>query len=118
MARILKDGVPLSPKGRTLVLENNPALEKAHTTVALQGQSALPERPDDEVDHHYTCFVQSSKNGHLYELDGDKKGPIDLGAVMADGDDMLSAPALDAVRKYLQRDKYLQFSLLALAEAQ
>lgn len=108
--------MPLGPQERARVLESSPDLERVHTAVALQGQTAVPEHPEDEVDHHYTCFVQSSKNGHLYELDGDKKGPIDLGPVLGEGDDMLSAPALDAVRKYLQRDESLQFSLLALSE--
>ena len=115
MAHILKDAIPRSPAERCLVLEENPDLERVHTSIALQGQSALPERPDDEVDNHYTCFVRSSKNGHLYELDGDNKGPIDLGPVLGENEDMLSPAALSAVRTYLNRDEHLQFSLLALA---
>ena len=118
MGRILKEGIPQNPDGRARVLENNPDLERVHTAIALQGQTAPPEHPDDDVDNHYTCFVRSQKNGHLYELDGDKKGPIDHGLVMGADDDMLSPAALKFVREYLQRDGSLQFSLLALCEAQ
>lgn len=120
MGRILKEATPLDPEGRVRVLESDPDLERVHTAIALQGQTAPPEYPDDEVGNHYTCFVRSRKNGHLYELDGDKKGPIDHGLVMGDDDDMLSPAALAAVREYLQResDGNLQFSLLALSEAQ
>ena len=118
MGRILKEGIPLGPQDRALVLENLPDLERVHTNIALQGQTAPPARPDGRVGHHYTCFVQSSKNGHLYELDGDKKGPIDLGPLADDGGDMFSPEALAAVQKYLQRDGHLNYSLLALAEAE
>lgn len=63
--------------------------------------------------------MKSSKNGHLYELDGDKKGPIDLGPILSEGnpDDILSRPTLDAVREYLQRDGHTNYSLLALAKS-
>ena len=117
MARILKEAVPCAPHERSVVLENNPDLEKVHTAIALQGQTAVPEHPDDEVDHHYTCFVQSAKSGHLYELDGDNKGPIDLGPLLGESEDMLSPKALDAVRRsHLNGEEYGSFSLLALCE--
>ena len=114
MGRILEAAIPCAPAERALVLENDPDLERVHTAVALQGQTTPPERPDAEVDNHYTAFVKSTKDGHLYELDGDKKGPVDLGQLGED-EDLLGPRALSAVREYLQRDVFDQFSLLALA---
>ena len=40
---------------------------------------------EDEVDFHYVCFVKSSKTGHLYELGGDRKGPVDHGILQGRG---------------------------------
>ncbi|KAF6229421.1 hypothetical protein HO133_007537 [Letharia lupina] len=51
----------------------------AYRTAALQGESDVPENAEDEVNIRYVCFVKSSKTGHLYELDGDRKGPVDHG---------------------------------------
>ena len=37
---------------------------------------------DDKVDFHFIAFVE--KNGHLYELDGRKTGPVDCGKIEGD----------------------------------
>lgn len=50
-----------------------------YKTVALQGDSEVRANPEDEVDFHYVCFVKSHRNDHLYELDGNRKGPVDWG---------------------------------------
>ncbi len=73
---------------------------------------------EDEVDYHYVCFAKSNKDGHLYELDGDKKGPIDLGPMNRD-DDLLVLKALQAVRSYITAGKAGKagFSLMALVPA-
>ena len=34
---------------------------------------------DDKVDFHFIAFVE--KDGHLYELDGRKSGPVDCGKI-------------------------------------
>lgn len=64
------------------------------------------------------CFVKSSKNGHVYELDGDRKGPVDHGDLESD-DDVLSGDGLDIVQKFICRDEgtNVNFSLLALVPA-
>ncbi|GJE84626.1 ubiquitin carboxyl-terminal hydrolase [Phanerochaete sordida] len=116
IAGLLEKAVPLKPEERALVLEGSPELEKIHTAAAMKGDTAPPAYEAAETLCHYTCFVTSSKTGNLYLLDGDRKGPIDLGVKLPEGEDMLSAPALEAVRAYLQREDNLNFNLLALVK--
>jgi ubiquitin carboxyl-terminal hydrolase L3 len=97
-----------------LALEADEGLEQAYGEVAQDGDTRAPDNPEDEVDYHYICFVKSHKNGHLYQLDGDRKEPIDLGA-MAPGDDVLSNKCLDVIRKMITNENgNVNFSLMAL----
>jgi ubiquitin carboxyl-terminal hydrolase L3 len=117
LAKLLRESVDLPPGARAQVLEDSAELEKAHTTVALKGDSAVPESAEAEVEFHYICWVQSQKDGHVYELDGDRKGPIDTGFVLSEGEDLLCEKGLGPVRKYIsEADGNLNFSLLALVE--
>ena len=118
MTHLFDTAIPLAPAERAKVLEDSEALESAYRTVALQGDSVAPENAEDEVDYHYVCFVKSSKNGHIYELDGDRKGPIDHGSAGPDDDsvDVLDHAGLTIIRSFLEREKGVNigFSLLAL----
>lgn len=118
MARILSSCVPLAPAGRAKIIEDSEEIESAYRTAALQGDSNVPENAEDEVDFHYVCFVKSSKTGHLYELDGDRKGPVDHG-ILEPGEDILSGRALSVVQNFIRREKgaNVNFSLLALVPA-
>ncbi|KAL9039953.1 MAG: hypothetical protein Q9214_004671 [Letrouitia sp. 1 TL-2023] len=113
LADLLDASVPLSPSERANLLENSETLESAYRKVALQGDSAVPENAEDEVDYHYVSFVKSSTNGHIYELDGDRKGPIDHGHTAGD---LLDEDGLKIVRRFIHREQgaNLNFSLLAL----
>ncbi len=100
---------------RALLLEDDSALESAYTSVALQGDTEAPTNPEDEVDFHYVCFVKSHKNSRLYEMDGDRKGPIDRG-VLPPGEDILGKRGLELVKAYVcQEPESVNFSLLVLA---
>ena len=67
------------------------------------------------MDFHYICLVRSHNNGHLYELDGDRKGPIDRGDVLRAEDDLLGDGALAVVREYIRDGQGgIGFSLMAL----
>lgn len=104
----------LDPARRASTLEDDEKLELEYKTVALQGDTKPPENPEDEVDYHYVCFVKSHKDGHLYELDGDRKGPVDWGHF--EGRDMLSDEGLSIIKEFIKPiANDVGFSLLALA---
>ncbi|KAF2817322.1 ubiquitin carboxyl-terminal hydrolase [Mytilinidion resinicola] len=118
LSNLLAKGVPLEPEARGRVLEASAELESAYRVVAQKGDTEPPENPEDVVDFHYVCFVKSHENNRLYELDGDKKGPIDRGAINED-QDMLSQAALEPIREYIDREngRSINFSLIALVPA-
>lgn len=116
LAEILRKAEPLTPKSRALSLEDSEDLERAHAAAAQKGDSAVPKNPEDEVDYHYICFVRSSKNGHLYQLDGDRKGPVDLGITLAEGEDLKEEKVLNVLRGFIfgEDGANQNFSLMAL----
>lgn len=117
LSRILSTATPLKPSERAAALENNTDLESAYASVASKGDTQAPENADDEVDFHYTCFVKSHKNGHLFQMDGDRKRPIDLGE-LGDGEDVLGEKCLSVIRAMMKDEKRdtVNFSLMALVE--
>ncbi len=56
-------------------------IEEAHTVVAQEGQSVVPNL-DDDVNTHFVAF--SHVDGSLYELDGRKEAPINHGPCSAE----------------------------------
>ena len=118
---LIKQAVPLNPTQRAELVEATDELEIAHQEAAATGDTAAPNATDN-VDLHYVCFVKSGRSGHLFEMDGSRKGPLDRGALGAD-EDVLSAKALElGVRAFLKREEAagggdLRFSLIALAES-
>jgi len=118
LAKLLREAIPLKPTERADLVVDSQALEAAHSTAAQSGDTAAPSI-DVEVENHYVAFVKS-KNGHLWELDGARRGPLDRGLLGPD-DDVLSEKALDlGVKAFLKREEAagggeLRFSLLALA---
>jgi len=120
LAQLLQEAIPLKPMARADLLYESEALENAHQAAAAQGDSAAPSA-DDHIDLHYVCFVKS-RNHHLWELDGRRKGPLDRGQ-LDPSDDVLCEKALDiGVRSFLKREEQaggeeLRFSLIALAKS-
>lgn len=117
---LVKKAVPLTPYERATLLEETEALAKAHAAAAQTGDTAAPGA-EDNVDLHFVCFVKSERDGHLYEMDGRRKGPLDRGE-LGEGEDVLSEKALEkGIRAFLKREESagggeLRFSLIALAE--
>ncbi|KAI1301923.1 Ubiquitin carboxyl-terminal hydrolase isozyme L3 [Halotydeus destructor] len=66
----------LDPQDIGKQLENNTDISSTHETHAQEGQTSAPDI-SEEIDFHFVAFVE--RNGHLYQLDGCKKGPIDHG---------------------------------------
>lgn len=120
LAKLLNDAIPLKPVERADLLYESEALESAHRAAATGGDTAAPAA-EDNVDLHYVCFVKS-KNNHLWEMDGRRKGPLDRGQLDPD-EDVLSEKALNlGVRSFLKREAAggqgdLRFSLITLAES-
>lgn len=115
--KLIKSAVPLPAADRADLLYNSQALESAHQSAATQGQSSTPNA-EDNIDLHYVCFVKDEKN-NFWEMDGRRRGPLELGALEED-EDVLSEKALNwGVRKFLKREEEngaeLRFSLIALA---
>lgn len=96
-------------------LEESEELKKAYHAVALQGSTSPPPNAEDEVDYHYLCFARGDDGASLYELDGDRKGPIKRCSLPPESD-MLSEQVLNVIRSYLQAEEggSLRFSLMAL----
>ncbi|KAK5018710.1 ubiquitinyl hydrolase 1 [Cryomyces antarcticus] len=113
---ILESCTFLPPQDRALVLEGSEELESVYGMAALQGNSMVPTSAEDEVDFHFVCFVKSHINGHIYELDGDRKGPVDKGPMLKPDDDILAHGGLAIVREFIQRERdgNSNFSLMAL----
>jgi ubiquitin carboxyl-terminal hydrolase L3 len=115
LSQILASVDGRSVKEAAKVLEESKELEKAYHAVATQGSTSPPPNAEDEVDYHYLCFAKSDDENCLYELDGDRKGPIKRNSLPPDSD-MLSEPVLRVIRSYLQAEEEasLEFSLMAL----
>lgn len=84
------------------------------SSAAQMGDTTAPA-PEEENHQHFLAFVKG-KDGHLWEMDGGWKGPLDRGELGID-DDALSEKALQVgVRRFLaQTAGELQFSIVALA---
>ncbi|KAK3368774.1 ubiquitin carboxyl-terminal hydrolase, family 1 [Podospora didyma] len=117
LEHLLRDCILRDPQERAKILEASTELEQAHAAVAAKGETAAPDSAEDEVDFHYICFVRSGKDGHLYELDGDSKGPIDTGVTLEAGQDLLCAEVLAVMRNYIdQEEDSIGFNIMALVK--
>lgn len=114
--QLLAKAIPLNPVARAELIESSDALESAHQSAAVEGATEAPDA-EENVDLHYICFVKSSKNNHLYELDGSRKGPLDRGDL--GNDDVFCEKALAVVKNFIEREKgeNINFSMVALAPA-
>lgn len=81
----------------------------------MKGDSAVPDSAEDEVGYHYICFT-AGKDGCLYELDGDRKGPVSLGKVQSgEQGDILGPDTISLIRGYIdQGNGNIGYSLMAL----
>ncbi|CBX99646.1 hypothetical protein IAQ61_005100 [Plenodomus lingam] len=104
---------------RAKVLEDSGEFEAAHARAARLGDTATPACPTGEhTGQHFVAFVKA-RDGHLWELEGSRMGPLDRG-VLTDEEDVLSAAALEKglarlMRIEAQQGGDLRFSAIALA---
>lgn len=76
LATLLKDALPLAPDARAALLKSSVGISQAYNAASTRGSSAILHAQDN-VPGHYVAFVPSPKDGHIYELDGGKNGPVD-----------------------------------------
>ncbi|GAB9470330.1 hypothetical protein Gpo141_00007578 [Globisporangium polare] len=95
-------------------LEHDNELEETHSSAADAGQSEQLESVDDPINTHFICF--SHVDGHLYELDGRKKFPINHGPTTQEN---LLKDACRVIQEFMARDEgEVRFTILALAKTQ
>lgn len=119
LEKMLKDAVPLKMAERAEVLYNSDALEAAHEEAAKLGDTVAPSANDgDRLGQHFVAFVKA-KDGHLWELEGSRKGPLDRG-LLGEDEDALSEKALKlGLGRLIEVESKaggdLRFSCIALA---
>lgn len=117
--QIRDDALPKTMWQRAKVLEDSDEYERMHAEAAKLGDTATPAPISNEhTGQHFVAFVKA-KDGHLWELEGDRKGPLDRGA-LGDDEDVLSPAALEKgiarlMRIESEKGGDLRFSAIALA---
>jgi ubiquitin carboxyl-terminal hydrolase L3 len=76
-SRIVEGGESLSENEVAKLVEELESQIKLDENFGQKGQTEAPP-PDVQIELHFITFVKG-KDGHLYELDGRRKGPVDLG---------------------------------------
>lgn len=90
--------------------ENLKILRPIYEQAAKRGSSP-PPLEDAKMDHHYVCFVKNSDV--LYELDGDRNGPIRRNG-LKEMKGLLSSEVIEAIKTYTQSCVDDHYGLLAL----
>ncbi|KAF9530587.1 ubiquitin C-terminal hydrolase [Crepidotus variabilis] len=114
--KLVKDATSLKPKERAELLYNSNILETVHKEAAQTGDSR-PPAVGDPVDYYFTAFIKG-KNGHLWEMEGWRKGPLDRGG-LGDDEDLMSKKALNlGPLRIINSEKASEgrFSIIALVE--
>lgn len=89
--KLIEAAIPLKPDDRAQLLHDSDMLETAHAIAAQQGDSVAPALGEDPH-HAFIAFVKGT-DGHLYELEGNRKGPVDKGLLSRNAD-VLSEEAI------------------------
>lgn len=94
LEKLRADAIPLNMMDRAQMLYDSQPFEDAHQSVAMMGDTEAPSVEDGhKLGQHFVAFVKA-EDGHLWELEGSRKGPLDRG-LLDDDEDVLSPRALD-----------------------
>lgn len=121
LAKIRDDALPKPMLERAKVLEDSDEFERLHAEAVKLGDTPAPTPISDEhTGQHFVAFVKA-KDGHLWELEGSRKGPLDRG-VLKEDEDVLSPAALEKglgrlMRIESEKGGDLRFSAIALASS-
>lgn len=114
LEKLIKETKSLDTQDRSKYLEEFEELEKHHSSVATKGNTEAPDAYSP-IEHHYVCLTKAKNSNNLFELDGRRKGPIKIGTLNGDDDDLLNENSLDKVKEFLAREgESGKFSIIAL----
>lgn len=86
VARLKEQAVPLPWAARAKLLEDSEELFEINEEFARQGDTeAVGPEVAEKTGNHFVAFVKG-KDGHLWELEGSRRGPIDRGVLGEEGD--------------------------------
>uniref|UniRef100_A0A0G4HGH7 Ubiquitin carboxyl-terminal hydrolase n=1 Tax=Chromera velia CCMP2878 TaxID=1169474 RepID=A0A0G4HGH7_9ALVE len=96
----------MSPEERAELLEADTEIETAHSAAEQAGETQSAE----DVNTHFIAFVECE--GHLYEMDGRKKFPINHGPTT---EATVLQDALKVVKGFMERDPgEIRFTMMAV----
>jgi ubiquitin carboxyl-terminal hydrolase L3 len=114
LGKLLSECESLDTKDRAGVLEKSRIILEAYPEAAQQGSTEAPDVEDDVL-HHYVCYVPSDK-GQVYLLDGERNGPMGCGVYQA-GDEDIWRSGSQLVSDLIQKIGHNGlFTLLALVK--
>ncbi|KAK3372488.1 hypothetical protein B0H63DRAFT_484988 [Podospora didyma] len=121
LEKLRSDAIPLGVADRAQMLHDSQAFEDAHKAVVELGDTTAPVdgNLDEHTGQHFVAFVKAD-DGHLWELEGSRNGPLDRGELGED-EDVLSPTALELGLKRVIKLELdaggndLRFSCIALA---
>eukprot|EP00057_Strongylocentrotus_purpuratus_P001967 XP_003723577.1 PREDICTED: ubiquitin carboxyl-terminal hydrolase [Strongylocentrotus purpuratus] len=99
----------MTPEERGKKLECNESISHAHGESAQEGQTEAPQAEED-VCPHFIALVE--KDGCVYELDGNKKFPINHGPIQ----EGFLKSAAKVCKMFMDRDPdEVHFTIMALS---
>lgn len=93
LAHIRDEAFPLHREARAQLLYDSEDLEREHMRFARQGDTVAPDPNTFKNGLHFVTFVKGN-DGHLWELEGGRKGPLDRG-ILGEMEDVLSPKAVE-----------------------
>ena len=118
--RLRQDVLPLGMEERAQHLYDSKEFEHKHQSVASLGDTAPPSASEgDKLGQHFVAFVKGD-DGHLWELEGSRKGPLDRG-MLGEDEDLLSPRAIElglgkVIKMEVESGGDLRFSATALSK--
>lgn len=120
LSKLREQAIPLKMTERAQLLYDSKELEEAHQSVAEMGDTAAPSAEEgDKLSGHFVAFVK--EDGRLWELEGNRKGPIDRG-LLGEDEDVLSERAVErGIGRIIELERVkgggdLRFSVIALTK--
>lgn len=117
LANFLEKAAPLGMEERARLLSESESMYQASEAVAQKGDTEALKPGEDSI-NHFVALVKGL-DGHLWELEGSRKGPLDRGS-LEENEDAFSERALElGIRRLVDIQRKaggdLPFSCIALA---